>query len=129
MIVKRLLIPERRRTLPRQGFSWIDRRFVREFAPGLSQEALLLYFFLAAVSDKDGLSYYQPLTLAGRLRLPEAQIYSARNELLEHDLIAVQLPLTQVLALPSPRIDRGDALRLGEVLNAVALAARQKEQA
>jgi len=129
MIIKRLLIPERRRTLPRQGFSWIDRRFVREFAPALSQEALLLYFFLAAVSDKDGLSYYQPLTLAGRLRLPEAQIVNARNELIEHDLIAVQLPLTQVLALPSPRVERGDAQRLGEVLNAVALAARERSQA
>lgn len=128
MIVKRLLIPERHRTLPRQGFSWIDRRFVREFAPGLSQEALLLYFFLAAVSDKDGLSYYQPSTLAGRLRLPESQIHNARNELIDHDLIAVQLPLTQVLALPAPRLERGDALALGEVLNAVAIAARQRSQ-
>jgi hypothetical protein len=128
MIVKRLLIPERRRTLPRQGFSWIDRRFVREFAPALSQEALLLYFFLAAVSDKDGLSYYQPHTLAGRLRLPEAQIVNARNALIERDLVAFDSPLTQVLALPSQRLERGDAQRLGEVLNAVALAAQQRSQ-
>lgn len=129
MIVKQLLIPERRRTLPRQGFSWIDRRFVREFAPALSQEALLLYFFLAAVSDKDGLSFYQPLTLAGRLCLSEAQIVNARNELIDRDLIAVQLPLTQVLALPAPRVERGDAQALGEVLNAVAMAARPRSQA
>jgi len=128
MIVKRLLIPERRRTLPRQGFSWIDRRFVREFAPALSQEALLLYFFLAAVSDKDGLSFYQPLTLAGRLRLSEAQIANARNELIDRDLIAVQLPLTQVLALPAPRLERGDPRRLGEILDALTRASHTEGQ-
>jgi len=54
---------------PADGWSWIDRRFVREHAPRLSHEAILLYFFLAAVSDQNGLSFYREATIAVRLRI------------------------------------------------------------
>lgn len=54
---KHPLRKERLRHPPREGWSWIDRRFLREKAPALDRDAILLYFFLAAVSDKDGLSY------------------------------------------------------------------------
>ena len=50
------LEPERVRTI-KDGFSWIDRRFVREHAPRLCRDEILLYFFLAAVSDRFGLSF------------------------------------------------------------------------
>ena len=59
MIRKQVLMADRVRRPPRSGWSWIDRRFVREFAPRLSRDAILLYFFLAAVSDRDGLSLLQ----------------------------------------------------------------------
>jgi hypothetical protein len=128
MLPKQLLLPDRRRTLPRSGFSWVDRRFLREFAPGLSREAILLYFFLTAVSDKNGLSYYQVSTLAGRLRLPESDIVRARNELLDRDLLAFRHPLVQVLALPAPRTERGDAQSLGDLFSALAHRAQERNQ-
>lgn len=116
MIHKRLLVPDRVRRPPREGFSWVDRRFLRDYAPRLSGDAVLLYFFLAAVSDKDGLSFYSDASLAVRLRLREEGIASARDELVTHDLIAFQPPLTQVLALPLARVQRGGLHALGEVL-------------
>lgn len=107
MIEKHLLVVDRVRRPPREGFSWVDRRFVREFASRLSGDAVFLYFFLAAVSDKQGLSFYGDATLAVRLRIGEEAVVAARDELIVHDLVAYQAPLTQVLSLPSSRIVRG----------------------
>ncbi len=43
---KRLSAPSRQRTLPKCGFSWIDRRLVRDgFLDGLTAPEALLYFF------------------------------------------------------------------------------------
>ena len=109
---KRILIENRVRHLPADGFSWIDRRFLREFAARLSGDAVFLYFFLAAVSDKHGLSYYADTTLAARLRIGEVAVVRARDELIAADLVAYQPPLTQVLSLPAPRLQR--ARRRGE---------------
>jgi len=105
-IQKRILIAQRVRRPPADGFSWIDRRFLREFASGLSGDAVFLYFFLAAVSDKHGLSYYADSTLAVRLRTNEAAVARARDELITADLVAYQAPLTQVLSLPVSRVQR-----------------------
>lgn len=107
-IQKRLLIADRVRRPPDEGFSWIDRRFLREFAARLSGDAVFLYFFLAAVSDKRGLSYYADATLALRMRVTEAAVVRARDELIAADLVAYQPPLTQVLSLPASRIDRAN---------------------
>jgi hypothetical protein len=64
MIHKHLLVPDRVRRPPAEGFSWVDRRFLRDFAAQLSGDAVFLYFFLAAVSDRQGLSFYNDSTLA-----------------------------------------------------------------
>ena len=106
MIQKKLLIPDRVRRLPVEGFSWLDRRFLREHASKLRGDALLLYFFLAAVSDKQGLSFYSDTTIAVRLRMREEAVVSAREELITYDLAAYQPPLTQVLSLPRGRLER-----------------------
>ena len=106
MIEKRLLIPDRVRRPPSDGFSWVDRRFLRDHAASLSQDAILLYFFLAAVSDKSGLSFWSDPTTAARTRLDERSVARAREELVRRDLVAHQAPLTQVLALPQPRVGR-----------------------
>jgi hypothetical protein len=116
MVTKKLLVADRVRRPPREGFSWIDRRFLREYAAKLTGDAVLLYFFLAAVSDKHGLSFYSDSSIAVRLRLREQAVVSAREELLIHDLIAHQPPLTQVLSLPRGRVARGGLHGLGEVL-------------
>jgi hypothetical protein len=106
MIQKHILVPERLRRPPATGWSWLDRRFLREHGDYLSREAVLLYLFLAAVADRHGLSFYSDHTLTSRLRLSQPVLTRAREELLDRDLIAQQLPLVQVLALPSPGVRR-----------------------
>ena len=122
MIRKHILVPERVRRPPRDGWSWIDRRFLREHAPRLSHEAILLYFFLAAVSDKDGLSFYGDASIAVRLRLSEAAVVRARDELVAADLLAYRAPLAQVLSLPEARVQRRDGglASFGEILRTLA---------
>lgn len=127
-IQKRILVADRLRRPPATGWSWVDRRFLREHGDHLSREAMLLYFFLAAVADRHGLSFYSDTTLSCRLRLSPQILEKARQELLDRDLIAYQLPLVQVLALPASRISRrsepGQGLMLlGDVFRQVAAAA------
>jgi hypothetical protein len=78
-----------------------------------------LYFFLAAVSDRQGLSFYNDATLAVRLRVREEAVVAARDELVVHDLVAYQAPLTQVLSLPSRRVERRGLPALEALLRAV----------
>src|SRR5271154_1902102 len=128
MIQKHVLVPRRLRHPPATGWSWLDRRFLREHADYLSREAMLLYLFLAAVADRHGLSFYSDNTLTSRLRLSQPVLEQAREELLNRDLIAHQLPLVQVLSLPTPGVSRrpepGQGLiRLGELFQQAAFAA------
>jgi hypothetical protein len=116
MIQKKLLVTDRVRCPPREGFSWIDRRFLQQYAEQLTGDAVLLYFFLAAVSDKQGLSFYSDTSIAARLRLREPAVVDAREELLIQDLVAYQHPLTQVLSLPRQRVARGGLHALGELV-------------
>ena len=98
-IRKHLLRPDRVRRVPGAGWSWIDRRFVREKAPRLDRDAILLYFFLAAVSDKDGLSYWGDDGIAAHTRMSATAVARAREELERQDLIAYGHPLYQVLSI------------------------------
>jgi hypothetical protein len=129
MVPKRILVPQRLRHPPATGWSWLDRRFLREHGDSLSRDAVLLYLFLAAVADRHGLSFYSDHTLTSRLRLAQPALAQARQELLERDLIAHQLPLVQVLSLlPPPSVQRraepGQGLMLlGDVFRQVAAAA------
>jgi hypothetical protein len=104
------------------GWSWIDRRFVRDYAPRLSHEAIVLYFFLAAVADKDGLSFYHDATTATRLCISEESMVCAREELIREDLVAYRAPLTQVLSLPRLRVERrgGELIQLGELFRTLS---------
>jgi hypothetical protein len=124
MTPKRLLVAQRLRRPPATGWSWIDRRFLREHGDYLSREAVLLYLFLAAVADRHGLSFYSDNTLTSRLQLSQPVLERARQELLDRDLIAHQLPLVQVLSLPTPGVSRrpepGQGLiQFGELLRQV----------
>jgi hypothetical protein len=101
-ISKRPLDPERIRKPPAAGFSWIDRRLVRDgWIERLPKDALLLYFFLVAVSDKDGLSFYADLTVCRILDLCKDELPQAREWLLRAGLILHDHPLYQVLPLVS----------------------------
>ena len=121
MTQKPILVPERLRRPPNTGWSWVDRRFVREHMAHLSREAVLLYFFLSAVADKHGLSFYGDGTLATLLRITLPALIQARDELLVRDLIAHEVRFTQVLSLLPPRQRRhGEPgqglLQLGDIL-------------
>jgi hypothetical protein len=106
MIEKRVLVPTRLRRPPATGWSWVDRRFLREHGDYLSREAMLLYLFLATVADRHGLSFYSDHALTSRLRLTQPVLEQAWQELLQRDLLALQLPLVQVLTLPTPGVQR-----------------------
>ncbi len=98
----------------------------------LSREAVLLYFFLSAVADKHGLSFYGDGTLATLLRMPLPALIEARHELLARDLIAHEVRFTQVLSLPPPgqtrRCEPGqDPTQLGEILRQAIMTARAQE--
>ena len=100
---KTLLVPARRRRVPRQ-FSWVDQRLVRERHIGRCEpEALALYLFLVTVADAEGLSFYGDGSIAGRLGWPEAQVRTARAGLVHAGLIAFAAPLYQVLSLDAPQ--------------------------
>ena len=116
MIEKQVLVPSRVRRPPREGWSWIDRRFLRVHASGLSHEAILLYLFLAAVSDRNGLSFYSDASLAVSLRMREQAVVAARDELVAADLVAFRAPLIQVLSLPErDQVRRGGVMSLSEM--------------
>lgn len=103
--------PNRIRTIPPEGFSWIDRRFVREgFMKRLHREAAFLYLLLTAVSDAKGVSFYGDRAVAELLKLTAEDLTQARGELVDQGLILYGHPLYQVLPLPTtvkrnPRAD------------------------
>ena len=76
-----ILVPARMRRPPATGWSWVDRRFLREHAAYLSRDAVLLYFFLSAVADKHGLSFYGDGTLAALLRMTVPALVEARRRI------------------------------------------------
>lgn len=124
MIHKQLLVPDRVRRPPPEGWSWIDRRFLQEHAARLSHDAIVLYFFLVAVSDKDGLSFYRDSTIAVRLRIKEQDVVRAREELVTADLVAYRVPLTQVLSLRPPALARrgGGCSQIGDIFRRLVQA-------
>ena len=94
MTQKPILVPSRLRRPPTTGWSWVDRRFVREHMAYLSREAVLLYFFLSAVADKHGLSFYGDGTLVVQFRMTLPTLVEARDELLARDVIARETRFT-----------------------------------
>ena len=97
---KRVLNSERLRKIG-GSFSWIDHRFITGgFLRDLSTLEILLYLFLVAVSDRNGLSFYQDDRIASLLKIDLAALGQARKGLLLRSLIAYEPPLYQVLSLP-----------------------------
>jgi hypothetical protein len=128
MIVKSPIVPGRVRRPPREGWSWIDRGFLRSWAPALSGKAILLYFFLCAVGDRHGLSYWSEAAMAARLRMPEDDVAGARDELVRADLVAYEAPLSQVLSLPSRPAGNRESrpMAVGEILGRLAQGLRER---
>ena len=101
MIRKKILNPDRIRSI-KGGFSFIPHRFVTDgFLSSLNQKQLLLYLFLVLVSDRYGLSYYAYDSICSLLQLRLEDYIQARDGLLKKDLIAFDGTLFQVLELPA----------------------------
>lgn len=100
MIHKHPLRPDRLRQIP-PSFSWVDHRLVRrDLLRHSDHRAWALYLFLLTVADAEGLSYYSDLALGRHLNLDSLGLSTARQQLIQADLLAYQKPLYQVLALP-----------------------------
>jgi len=100
MQTKRVLDPERVRKIE-GSFSWIDHRFITGgFLRELSTLEILLYLFLVAVSDRNGLSFYYDDRIASLLKVDLSALGQAREGLVLRSLIAYEAPLYQVLSLP-----------------------------
>jgi len=100
MAIKKLLYPERVRKIE-GSFSWIDHRFVTGgFLHDLSMIEILLYLFLVAVSDRNGLSFYHDDRIASLLKIDLPALGKAREGLIRRSLLAYEFPLYQILSLP-----------------------------
>jgi len=100
MSVKKLLRPDRIRKIE-GSFSWIDHRFITGgFLRDLSTIEIVLYLFLVAVSDRNGLSFYHDDRIATLLKIDLASLGKAREGLVTRSLLAYDPPLYQVLSLP-----------------------------
>lgn len=138
-VVKKPIDPERIRAIPPEGFSWIDRRFVRDgFLEELPRETILLYFFLVSVSDSKGLSFYADPTISRLLELSAEELSQARSRLIGAGLILYRHPLYQVLPLPCARPPSqaasvppprrgGEPLSIGQFLASLAREANGRE--
>jgi hypothetical protein len=120
-VEKRLLDPARVRRIP-NGFSWIDRRFVRDgWIDRLLRDEILLYFFLVSVADRHGLSFYSDRKIELLLKLTDEALERARGGLLRHDLIAYEAPLYQVFALGHRSVPKrqGGPMMVAEILRQI----------
>jgi len=100
MAIKRLLCPDRIRKIE-GSFGWIDHRFITGgFLQDLSTIEILLYLFLIAVSDRNGLSFYHDDRIASVLKIDLPALGKAREGLVSRSLLAHDPPLYQVLSLP-----------------------------
>jgi len=100
MALKRLLCPDRIRRID-GSFGWIDHRFITGgFLRDLSTIEILLYLFLVAVSDRNGLSFYYDDRIASLLKIDLSALGKAREGLVRRSLLAYEFPLYQVLSLP-----------------------------
>jgi len=101
MIQKKLLLPERVRKIE-GSFAFIEHRFLRAgFWQQLRAHQRLLYLLLVLVADCQGLSYYSYDKLCSLLELTLDDYIEARDALIDHDLLAFDGTLFQVLSLPS----------------------------
>jgi hypothetical protein len=108
MRAKRILVPQRLRSIT-GGFAFIPHRFLTDgFCASLEREELLLYFLLVLVSDRHGLSFYGYDAICSLLKISLEEYIAARNGLIEKDLLAFDGRVFQVLALPEKAPEHGD---------------------
>ena len=104
---KRPIVKDRIRNIRQCTFGWVDHNFLhRGFLNRLSQEELLLYYFLITVADHNGVSFYDYERICQFLKLELDDYLTARNRLCQRSLIAFEEGVFQVLSLPAEREDK-----------------------
>lgn len=99
---KRPIVTDRMRNIRQCTFGWVDHNFLhRGFLNRLSQEELLLYYFLITVADRNGVSFYDYERICQFLKLELDDYLTARNRLCQRSLIAFEDGVFQVLSLPT----------------------------
>jgi hypothetical protein len=122
MIKKKILDASRIRRID-GGFSFIPHRFLTDgFLASLQQPELLLYVFLVLAADRYGLSYYSYERICSLLQLTTEQYITARDGLIEKDLIAFNGTLFQVLQLPQKPLPQSVVCRRSKNENPVPIA-------
>lgn len=92
----------RRIRYPKGAYGWIDLRIVTEgHLQALDGGAALIYLFLCAVGNRDGISFWSRPRMARTLNLPLETIDAALRALVAADLIAATERIVQVLPVPS----------------------------
>jgi len=110
MVNRKPLVCDRIRKID-GSFAWIDHRFLRGgFFAGLSQNELLLYFFLVLVADRQGLSYYHYDKICSLLCFSLDDYIVVRDQLIDKDLIAFDGNFFQVLSLPRMVVNNSQKL-------------------
>jgi hypothetical protein len=105
MAEKKDIIEPRRIRKITNSFSWVDHRVITGgFLDDLSTIAIALYFFLMAVSDRHGVSFYRDDRICRILKIGLDSLGKERADLIARSLIAYQYPHYQVLALPEKPI-------------------------
>lgn len=93
------------------SFAWISHTFLRRgFFTSLTQNELLLYFFLVLVADRQGLSYYNYDKICSLLCFSVDDYIVVRDQLIEKDLIAFDGNFFQVLSLPQITVNQSAKL-------------------
>jgi len=101
MADKKNIIDHKRLRKITNSFSWIDHRTITGgFLDNLDMVEILLYFFLVAVCDRHGVSFYHDDRICRLLKINLSSLGEAREGLIQRSLIAYRFPIYQVLALP-----------------------------
>lgn len=101
MADKKHIINHKRLRKITNSFSWIDHRTITGgFLDNLDMVEILLYFFLVAVCDRHGVSFYHDDRICRLLKIDLSGLGKAREGLIQRALIAYRFPVYQVLALP-----------------------------
>ena len=114
MIERSPLIANRVRKIA-GSFAFIEHRFLRDqFWHNLTHHELVLYFFLVLAADRQGLSFYGFDKMCSILGISVDHFVTARDGLIEKDLLAFDGRMFQVLSLPeAPVIMESTPLRPG----------------
>ena len=115
MADKKDIIDHKRIRTITNSFSWVEHRLITGgFLDDLSTYAILLYFFLIAVSDRHGVSFYHDDRICRMVKIDLRSLGEAGEDLINRRLLAYRYPVYQVVALPEKPVQPPSTEELAE---------------